>query len=150
MRSRASSSAASAVARAGFERRGDLLRRYLKSHPVEIEPIEFLRVFFDRAVAAGGDVGDDGADRRFDVGRRFALGVEKRAKVLRKIGGARVEAVRHGVDLFAAADAYQDSLVITIIIAVLMKRVGSDTRQSRRRQRHTGGGANGSAQSAAR
>ena len=51
---------------------------------VEIEPIEFQRVVLERAVAAGGDVGDDGADRRLDVGRGFALGVEKGAEFLRQ------------------------------------------------------------------
>ena len=35
--------------------------------PVEIEPIEFLRVLLQRAIAPRDDVGDDGAHHRFDV-----------------------------------------------------------------------------------
>ena len=88
MRSRASSSAASASRGASLARRRDFLRRHLKSDPVKIEPVEFERIFLERAVAARGDVGDDGAHRGFNIGRRFALGVEKGAKFLRKIAGA--------------------------------------------------------------
>ncbi len=78
-------------------RRGDLLRLDLETDPVEVDAIEFLRQFLERAVAARGNFGDDGANRRVDVGRCFALGTEKGAKFLGKIAGADVEADRHGV-----------------------------------------------------
>ena len=87
------------LALAAVERGGHLLRRDPQAGAVEVEAVEFLRVVAQRAVAAGGNVGDDGADRRVDVGRCFALGVEKRAKFLRKIGGARIETNGHHVAL---------------------------------------------------
>jgi hypothetical protein len=39
---------------------------------------------------------DDDAGRPFDIGRRLALGGEKRAEALVKIGAASVEADGHG------------------------------------------------------
>ena len=56
---------------------------------VEIDAVEFLGQLDQRAVAARGDIGDDGAHRLLDVGRRLALGAEKGAEALGKIGGAR-------------------------------------------------------------
>ena len=56
---------------------------------IEIELIELLRVVAQRAVAARGDVGNDGAHRRFDVGGCLALGVEEGAKFSAK-SAARV------------------------------------------------------------
>ena len=79
------------------ERRGDLLLRHPQPGASEIEAIELLRVVAQRAVAAGGDVGDDGAHARFDVGRCLALGVEEGAKFFGKIGGAGVETDGHDV-----------------------------------------------------
>ena len=93
------------LARARRDRRLDLLRRYPQSQPIEIEPVELLRIVLDRPIAACSDVGNDGADCRLDIGRGFALGVEKRAKALRKICRAGVEADRHAAVLFAAGEA---------------------------------------------
>ena len=78
--------------------------------PVEIEPVEFQRVIFDGAVAARGDIVNDGANRRFNVRRGLALGVEKRAKTLREIGGAGVETNRHGGDLCEARETLCGSM----------------------------------------
>src|SRR4029077_10604667 len=47
-------------------------------------------------IAAGSDLGEDGAHGRLDVGGSFALGGEKGAEPRGKIGGAAVEAERHG------------------------------------------------------
>ena len=49
-----------------------------------------------RRIAALGHIGQDGAHHRFDVGRSLALGGQKGAEALGKIGRARVEADRHG------------------------------------------------------
>ena len=97
MRPRASSSAASASPAHDLTRRRDLLRRHFHAGAVEIELVEFERVVLQRAIAARGDIGDDGAHRGFNVGRCFALGVEKGAKFLREIAGADVEADGHDV-----------------------------------------------------
>ena len=97
------------LAAAGFQRRRDLRRRHFEPGAVEIELVEFERVVLERRVAAGGDVGNDGADRRFDVGRGFALGGEKRAKFFGKIAGADVETDRHGADFGAGLGADCDA-----------------------------------------
>ena len=86
MRSRASFSASSAARRAVAQRGGGFFRGHFEPGPVEIEPVEFLRVLLQRAIASRDDVGDDGAHRRFDVGGCLALAVEKSAELLRKIG----------------------------------------------------------------
>src|SRR6201999_1543146 len=83
---------------------------------VEIEPVEFPRVFFERRVAARDDVVDDGAHGRLDVGRGLALAVEKGAELPRKIGAARIEANCHELSLEREANAYQHSVLITILI----------------------------------
>ena len=83
------------AAHARRDRRGDLALRHFEPGSGEIEAIEFLRVVGERPVAAGGDIGDDGADHGLDVGRDFTLGIEKSAKSFRKIGGACVEADGH-------------------------------------------------------
>jgi len=80
---------------ASGDRGVDLALRHLEPGGGEIEAVEFLRVVGERPVAAGGDIGDNGADRGLDVGCGFALSVEKRAKLFRKIGGACVEAYGH-------------------------------------------------------
>ena len=75
-------------------------------------PIEFLRVVPERLVAASGNVGDNGADGRFDVGRSFAFSVEKRAEFLRKIAGADVEADGHHDALYAMRATRISSLLL--------------------------------------
>ncbi len=99
-------------------RPSDLLGRHPQSGRVDREPIELLGVFAQRDVTARRDVGYDGANRRLDVGRHFALGVKEGAELLGEIGGARVETDGHllpgtllpGVRDFLRArrgDAYQ-------------------------------------------
>ena len=83
--------------RAVIHRGGDFFRGHSEPGPVEIEPIEFLRVLLQRPIATRDDVGDDGAHRRFDIRGRLAFAVEKSAELLRKIGRACVEADRHGL-----------------------------------------------------
>ena len=72
--------------RAVAQRGGGFFRGHFEPGPVEIEPIEFLRVLLQCPIAAGDDVGDDGAYGGFDVGGCFAFAVEKSAELLRKIG----------------------------------------------------------------
>ena len=89
------------LARASPLRRGDFLRRHLESNPIKIEPVEPQSIFLERLIAARSNIGDDGADRGLNIGRGFALGVQEGAKLLRKIGGAGVEADRHEINLMS-------------------------------------------------
>ncbi len=83
------------VAPAGGARPRDLVRRHPHAGGVEGDPIEFLRVIDERRVAARGNVGDDPAHHRLDVGRSLALGVEEGPELAGKIGGAGIEANSH-------------------------------------------------------
>jgi len=114
MRSRASSSAPSASA--GLQRCRDPHGCHLQAGSVEIEPVEFARKILQRRVAAGGDVVEDCAYGRFDIGRGLALGGEKGAESLGKVGGTGVEADRHGLTYATRDDAYQPNDIITILI----------------------------------
>ncbi len=74
----------------------DLGGRDLEAAGGEIEAIMLAGQLDERRVAVLGHVGQDGAHHRFDVGRSLALGGQKGAEALGKIGRARVEADRHG------------------------------------------------------
>ncbi len=73
----------------------DLGSSHLETDLVEVEAVELPGQLDQGAVAAGRDVRDDGAHDLLDVGRRLALGGEKGAETLVKIGGTVVEADRH-------------------------------------------------------
>ena len=62
---------------AGFHRRVDLGRGDAQGGGIERKPVEFCRCFEQRGIAAGGDVLDDGARLRLNIGRDFALGGEE-------------------------------------------------------------------------
>ena len=85
-------------AAAGRDGRRDLSRGHADADAAEIELVEFERVVVERAVAAGGDIGDDGAHGGFDIGRRLALGAEQSPKFFGKIAGAAVETNRHNTE----------------------------------------------------
>ena len=82
-------------ARAGRGRRFDLAFCHFEPGGAGFKAIKFFRVVGKRAIAAGGDIVNDGAHRRLDVGRNFARSIEKGAKAVRKIGGACIEADGH-------------------------------------------------------
>ena len=75
--------------------RGEFLRCHPQPGSIKRELIELLRVLAQRRIAARRDVGHDRADGRLDVGRYFALGVEKGTKFFGEIGGARVQTDGH-------------------------------------------------------
>jgi len=80
MRSRAKLSASSAP-RAHAATAAAISLAHFEPGSGEIEShSNFLRVVGERPVAAGGDIGDNGADHGLDVGRDFTLGIEKSAK----------------------------------------------------------------------
>ncbi len=78
--------------------RRDLVRGHADANAVEIELVEFERVVLERAIAAGGDVGDDGADGHVHVGCGLALGVEKSLEFFGEIAGADVEVDGHNTE----------------------------------------------------
>ena len=116
MRSRANFERVEDLAFAVVECGRHLCLRHPQADAVEIEPVELFRVVAQRLVAAGGNVGDDGANSRLDVCGYFALGIQKCAEPLRKIGGACVEADGHVMPCAQCGDAYQFSFIITILI----------------------------------
>ncbi len=79
----------------GFHGGIDLGRGHAQPLRVDVEPVEFSRGLDQRGVAARRHVIDDGAGRPLDIGRRLALGGEKRAEALVEIGAASVEADGH-------------------------------------------------------
>ena len=81
---------------AGRGGRSNLRGRHPHADAVEVDAIEFLRVVLERAVALRRNRGDDRPHGLLDVRRRLALGVEEGAEALGKVGGARIEADRHG------------------------------------------------------
>ena len=97
MRSRAKVRASSVAAGAGLHRGIDLAGRDPQGVRLEIEPVEFARGLEQRRVAARGDVIDDGARRRLDIGRNLALGRrENAANRSVEIGAASLESDGHG------------------------------------------------------
>src|SRR4029453_7177625 len=68
----------------------------LEPASIRIEPVELARELDDGAITASSDIGNDRTYGRLDVGRCLAFGGEKSAETLGEIGGAAVEADRHG------------------------------------------------------
>ena len=73
----------------------DIPRRHPQAHRLEIDMIEFLRQRDQRAVTVFHDVGDDRAHHPFDILGDFALGGEKGAEPISKVGATGIEADRH-------------------------------------------------------
>src|SRR5262249_13123680 len=69
---------------------------YSQAGLLEIDPIQFPAEFDQGAIAAGGDVRDDRAHDRIDLGRCLALGGEKGTEALGESRRAAVETDRHG------------------------------------------------------
>ena len=81
---------------AGFCRGVDFLGADAQATGIEIEPVELSRRLDQRRVAARGDVVDDGAGGKLDIGRYLALHPQEKRESLGEIGAVAVEADRHG------------------------------------------------------
>ena len=80
---------------ASFLGRVDLRGADAQARLGQVDAVEFARIVDQGGIAAARHVGDDRADRGFDVRRGLALHVEKRAKPVGKIGRLGVETKRH-------------------------------------------------------
>ncbi len=74
----------------------DFIGPYSQVGLLEIDPIQFPAELDQGAIAAGGDVRDDRAHDRIDLGRCLALGGEKGTEALGESRRAAVETDRHG------------------------------------------------------
>jgi hypothetical protein len=83
------------LAVAGIDRGGNLGGADAQAGFGEIEPVEALRQLDQRGIAAGANVGDDGAHRVVYVGRGLALGGEKDRECALEAGIAGVQSLWH-------------------------------------------------------
>ena len=74
----------------------DFIGPYSQAGLLESDPIQFPAELDQGAIAAGGDVRDDRAHDRIDLGRCLALGGEKGTEALGESRRAAVETDRHG------------------------------------------------------
>jgi hypothetical protein len=68
----------------------DLARVDPQSRLAKVDAVEFQREFDQCRVATGDDIGDNGANRLFDIGRDLAFGGQELLEAGGKIGVAAV------------------------------------------------------------
>ena len=84
------------LAVAGLDRLPNFVRTDPKARSIDVEPVELLRRFNERRIAAAGDIIDNAPAGRLDVGGHLALHRQECAERGREIGAGGVEQNGHG------------------------------------------------------